>query len=127
MTLRDQIRLVQVVIKQVDYDGESGRVTIIFNPIGIKKRAEHATKDLEEARCMSGEIQLGATFHKKRVGKHIAMVEGPPPTVPERPKGRLPRITRYMHSRSTTKTSSAKATSMTMQRSPHLATSLVPG
>ena len=24
------------------------------------------------------------------------MVEGPPPTVPERPKGRLPRITRYM-------------------------------
>ncbi len=45
---------------------------------------------------MSGEIQLGATFHKKRVGKHIAMVEGPPPTVPERPKGRLPRITRYM-------------------------------
>ena len=51
MTLRDQIRLVQVVIKQVDYDGESGRVTITFNPIGIKKRAEHATKDLEEARA----------------------------------------------------------------------------
>jgi hypothetical protein len=45
---------------------------------------------------MSDEIQLGATFHKKRVGKHIAMVEGPPPTAPERPKGRLPRITRYM-------------------------------
>ena len=45
---------------------------------------------------MSDEIQVGATFHKKRVGKHIAMVEGPPPTVPERPKGRLPRITRYM-------------------------------
>jgi|694.fasta_scaffold78074_4 uncharacterized protein YozE (UPF0346 family) len=51
MTLRDQIRLVQVVIKQVDYDGESGRVTITFNPIGIKRRAEHATKDLEEARA----------------------------------------------------------------------------
>lgn len=45
---------------------------------------------------MSDEIQVGATFHKKRVGKHIAMVEGPPPTVPERAKGRLPRITRYM-------------------------------
>jgi hypothetical protein len=45
---------------------------------------------------MSDEIQVGATFHKKRVGKHIAMVEGPPPTVPDRPKGRLPRITRYM-------------------------------
>ncbi len=45
---------------------------------------------------MSDELQVGATFHKKRVGKHIAMVEGPPPTVPERPIGRLPRITRYM-------------------------------
>ena len=45
---------------------------------------------------MSEEIQVGATFHKNRVGKHIAMVEGPPPTAPERPKGRLPRITRYM-------------------------------
>jgi len=45
---------------------------------------------------MNDEIQVGATFHKKRVGKHIAMVEGPPPTVPERPKGRIPRIARYM-------------------------------
>jgi len=45
---------------------------------------------------MSDEIQVGATFHKRRVGKHIAMVEGPPPIAPERPKGRLPRITRYM-------------------------------
>jgi len=45
---------------------------------------------------MTDEIQVGATFHKKRVGKHIAMVEGPPPPAPERPKGRLPRITRYM-------------------------------
>jgi hypothetical protein len=34
---------------------------------------------------MSDEIQVGATFHKKRIGKHIAMVEGPPPTAPERP------------------------------------------
>ncbi len=30
---------------------------------------------------MSDEIQVRATFHKKRVGKHIAMVEGPSPTV----------------------------------------------
>lgn len=45
---------------------------------------------------MNDEIQVGATFHKKRAGKHIAMLEGPPPTAPERPKGRLPRITRYM-------------------------------
>ena len=51
MTLRDKIRLIGLVVKQVDYDGETGRVTITFNPIGIKKRAEHATKDLEEARA----------------------------------------------------------------------------
>lgn len=45
---------------------------------------------------MNDEIQVGATFHKKRVGKHIAMVEGLAPVIPERPKGRLPRIARYM-------------------------------
>ena len=45
---------------------------------------------------MNDEIQVGATFHKNRVGKRIAMVEGPPPNAPERPKGRLPRITRCM-------------------------------
>lgn len=45
---------------------------------------------------MSDEIQVGSTFHEKRVGQQIAMVEGPQPTVPERPKGGLPRITRYM-------------------------------
>jgi site-specific DNA recombinase len=51
MTLRDQIRLIQVVVKQVDYDGETGRVTITFHPLGIKRRAAHATKDLVEARA----------------------------------------------------------------------------
>jgi len=45
---------------------------------------------------MNEEYQVGATFHKKRVGKHIAMIEGPAPAAPERPKGRLPRITRYI-------------------------------
>lgn len=49
MTLREQIRLIQVVVQRVDYDGETGRVTITFNPIGVKRRAEHATKDLAEA------------------------------------------------------------------------------
>jgi hypothetical protein len=32
-------------------NGSLGNFTITFNPIGIKKRAEHATKDLEEARA----------------------------------------------------------------------------
>ena len=45
---------------------------------------------------MTEEKQVDTHFHKKRVGKHIAMVEGPAPVAPERPKGRLPRITRYM-------------------------------
>jgi len=49
MTLRDQIRLIQVVVKQVDYDGETGRVTITFHPLGIKRRAAHATQDLAKA------------------------------------------------------------------------------
>ena len=39
---------------------------------------------------------VAAIFHKKRVGKHIAIVEGPPPAAPGHPIGRLPRITRYM-------------------------------
>ena len=45
---------------------------------------------------MTDEIQVGTTFHKKRIGKHIELVGGPPPDDPERPKARLPRITRYM-------------------------------
>ncbi|MDZ4849968.1 MAG: hypothetical protein SGI77_11840 [Pirellulaceae bacterium] len=45
---------------------------------------------------MNEEHKVGATFHKKRVGKHIVMVEGPAPAAPKPPKGRLPRITRYM-------------------------------
>ena len=39
---------------------------------------------------------VAAIFHKKRVGKDIAIVEGPPPAALGHPIGRLPRITRYM-------------------------------
>jgi len=45
---------------------------------------------------MNDTYQVGSTFHKKRVGKQIVMVEGPQPPSPERLTGRLPRITRYM-------------------------------
>lgn len=48
MTLRDQIRLINMVVKRVDYDGESGRVTITFHPIGGKSQSEHAAKDLSQ-------------------------------------------------------------------------------
>jgi len=45
---------------------------------------------------MNDEYQVGTTFHKKRVGKQIVMVEGKQTVAPERLKGRLPRVTRYM-------------------------------
>ena len=38
---------------------------------------------------MSDEIQVGATFHKKRVGKHIAMVEGPVAIDTQAPSARV--------------------------------------
>ncbi len=48
MTLRDQIRLINMIVKRVDYDGESGRVTITFHPLGGKSQAEYAAKDLSQ-------------------------------------------------------------------------------
>lgn len=48
MTLRDQIRLIQMVVKRVDYDGETGRVIITFHPLGGKSQSEHAAKDLSQ-------------------------------------------------------------------------------
>lgn len=49
MTLRDQIRLIQLVVKRVDYDGESGRVTITFHPLGGKSQSEYSAKELSQA------------------------------------------------------------------------------
>ena len=48
MTARDQLRLIQAVIKRIDYDGASGRVTIIFNPVDSTSISEATTKDLSE-------------------------------------------------------------------------------
>jgi site-specific DNA recombinase len=48
MTLRDQIRLINMIVKRVDYDGESGRVTITFHPLGGKSQSEYAAKDLSQ-------------------------------------------------------------------------------
>jgi hypothetical protein len=45
---------------------------------------------------MNDKYQVGSTFHKKRVGKQIVMVDGQQPSTPECPTGRLPRITRFM-------------------------------
>ena len=48
MTLRDQIRLLNMIVKRVDYYGESGRVTITFHPLGGKSQSEYAAKDLSQ-------------------------------------------------------------------------------
>ncbi len=48
MTLRDQIRLINMIVKRVDYDGESGRVTITFHPLGGKSQSEYAAKELSQ-------------------------------------------------------------------------------
>lgn len=42
LTIREQTRIVQLIVKQIDYDGATGRVTITFHPDGIKTIAvEH--------------------------------------------------------------------------------------
>jgi site-specific DNA recombinase len=46
MTLRDQIRLLNMIVRRIDYDGESGRVTITFHPLDGKSQSEYATKEL---------------------------------------------------------------------------------
>lgn len=48
MTTRDQLRIIQAVIKRIDYDGASGRVTIIFNPVNPDSSSEATSKDLSE-------------------------------------------------------------------------------
>jgi site-specific DNA recombinase len=48
MTTRDQLRLIQAVIKRIDYDGASGRVTIIFNPIDSDSCSEATTRNLSD-------------------------------------------------------------------------------
>jgi hypothetical protein len=46
-----QAELVATLADRFIRYAQSVQFTITFNPIGIKKRAEHATKDLEEARA----------------------------------------------------------------------------
>ncbi len=45
---------------------------------------------------MSDTEKLDVQFHFQRRGKNKVLVEGKEPPKPVRPKGRLPRITRYM-------------------------------
>jgi site-specific DNA recombinase len=49
LTEREQARIVQLIVKQIDYDGATGRVTIIFHPDGIKTIAMENRPELAEA------------------------------------------------------------------------------
>jgi hypothetical protein len=49
LTVREQSRIVQLIVKQVDYDGANGRVTITFHPDGIKSIARNKRPELVEA------------------------------------------------------------------------------
>jgi site-specific DNA recombinase len=40
LTLREQTRVIQLLIERVDYDGATGRVSITFHPCGIKTLAD---------------------------------------------------------------------------------------
>ncbi len=48
MTLRDQIRLINMIVKRVDYDGESGWVTITFHPLAANRKLSTPAKDLSQ-------------------------------------------------------------------------------
>jgi site-specific DNA recombinase len=49
LTVREQSRIVQLIVKQIDYDGATGRVTITFYPDGIKTIAMENRPELVEA------------------------------------------------------------------------------
>jgi site-specific DNA recombinase len=39
LTLREQTRVVQLLVERVDYDGAKGKIAITFHPTGIKTLA----------------------------------------------------------------------------------------
>lgn len=48
LTVREQSRIVQLIVQQIDYDGATGRVTITFHPDGIKTIAMENRPELVE-------------------------------------------------------------------------------
>ncbi len=48
LTLREQARIVQLLVERVDYDGACGKVSITFHPSGIKALADGSTNQNEE-------------------------------------------------------------------------------
>ena len=48
---REQVRVVQLLVERVDYDGAKGKVSITFRPAGIKTLAEELANGREEKRA----------------------------------------------------------------------------
>jgi site-specific DNA recombinase len=44
LTLREQARIVQLLVERVDFDGSTGKVAITFHPSGIKTLANEVTQ-----------------------------------------------------------------------------------
>jgi site-specific DNA recombinase len=49
LTLREQVRVVQLLVERVDYDGSSGKISITFHPSGIKTLADELAGESEDA------------------------------------------------------------------------------
>jgi site-specific DNA recombinase len=49
LTLREQVRVVQLLVERVDYDGSTGKISITFHPSGIKTLADELAGESEEA------------------------------------------------------------------------------
>jgi site-specific DNA recombinase len=49
LTLREQVRVVQLLVERVDYDGSSGKISITFHPTGIKTLADGLAGESEDA------------------------------------------------------------------------------
>ncbi len=51
LTPHEQVRVVHLLVEQVDYDGSKGKVAIAFRPAGIKTLARELADKREERRA----------------------------------------------------------------------------
>ncbi len=75
LTVREQSRIVQLIVKQIDYNGATGRVTITFHPDGIKAIAMERRPELHEAVFASAGHDLGrhVRFSELLVGQQSTL------------------------------------------------------
>ena len=49
LTLREQVRVIQLLVERVDYDGSTGKIAITFHSSGIKTLADELAGESEDA------------------------------------------------------------------------------